>query len=128
MSNQKELIIMGQCYDFTCASCGYNATVSGGDDRGMRCATTTIICHDCEELFDVTIFDATWDDATDLSDAPIVCPGRAPDDELEDGDEEDEDDVDYSNPTHKVERWSHPGPCPRCGDTLEAGDCVILWD
>lgn len=117
---------MGQCYDFKCPACSYSAVVSGGDDRGMYGATTTIVCHDCRELFDVSISDERWDGKADLSNEPIVCPGRAPDNEIEE--DEDEDEFDYSNPEHKVERWTDPGPCPHCGETLKAGDCVMLWD
>ena len=126
---------MGRYFEFTCRACGYKAVVSGGDDMGLLCVTTTIVCYDCKELLDVPVSFEPWDEENDLSNAPIVCPGRPPsselknDDEDEYGDEdEEEDEEDYSNPTHKVERWSHPGKCPRCGDTLEAGDCVLLWD
>lgn len=32
---------MGCHYRFHCVNCGYEAVVSGGDDSGMDCTTTT---------------------------------------------------------------------------------------
>lgn len=36
-----------------CGSCGYEVMVSGKDDLGFFTRTTTILCEDCEELYDV---------------------------------------------------------------------------
>jgi len=47
------VITVGLISRFTCDSCGYEAQVSGGDDRGFSCMTTTILCKDCRELYDV---------------------------------------------------------------------------
>ncbi len=44
---------MGSWTEFRCGSCGYEAMVSGRDDAGMLVNTTTILCEDCEELYDV---------------------------------------------------------------------------
>jgi hypothetical protein len=44
---------MGTLYDFNWESCGYEAEVFGGEDCGIAPATTTIICADRKELYDV---------------------------------------------------------------------------
>jgi hypothetical protein len=44
---------MGRCYAFTCPKCNFVAHVSGGEDGGMHCFTRTIHCLDCQDLFDV---------------------------------------------------------------------------
>jgi len=113
---------LGSNYQFTCKSCGYEAIVSGGDDVGMACRTTTISCQDCGELYDVVTSEEPWNDTAGLSDEELVCPGLATDDSGDDADE------DLSNPSHTVRRWSFPGPCPKCTGTMTKGDVVVLWD
>ena len=44
---------MGTWIRHSCSQCDYEATVSGGDDVGMRAATSTIHCYDCKEISDV---------------------------------------------------------------------------
>lgn len=29
---------------------------------------------------------------------------------------------------HRVQPWFHPGPCPRCSETLECEEATLLWD
>lgn len=103
-----------------CENCNYKAIVSGGDDVGMACRTTTISCQDCGELFDVVTSEKPWEESAGLSDEELVCPG--PDDS------NDDEDRDHSNPNHRVRRWTFPGPCPKCGHEMTKGEVVVNWD
>jgi len=109
---------MGSWLLFTCPSCGYAATVSGGADVGMRCATQTIVCKTCKELADVVTHsseDGTWpplskdeaEGAEERPPIPIRCPESA---------------------AHPVEPWSAGGPCPKCGVAMGEGELDALWD
>ena len=113
---------MGTHYQFICSKCSYEATVSGGDDCGMACRTTTVCCKDCGELYDVVTSDKPWEESDGPPDEELVCPGPAPEDL------DDDEEVDRSNPNHRVQRWSFPGPCPKCGEMMSKGDCVVHWD
>jgi hypothetical protein len=105
---------MGTIFQFHCPECGYDAEVSGGDDRGMRSVTTTIMCATCEELRDI-----------EISKDPEIAllpdgSGFRPDFEVIlrckrcKGD--------------NVSRWSSPGPCPKCGAIMDCIEPVIIWD
>lgn len=115
---------MGTKTQFPCKHCSYQAIVSGGDDVGMRCCTTTISCQDCGELFDVITSEQPWDESTELSDGELVCPGPATDDT----EDEDDENTDRSNPDHRVQRWTFPGPRPKCGRGMTKGDAVMMCD
>ena len=96
---------MGQLYQFECSNCGYRAEVSGGDDRGIAAATTTIACRACRRLYDVPT--AQMGDSPSKP-IPPSCP-----------------DADH----HPIEQWTAGGPCPRCGTPISPGEgAVILWD
>jgi Zn finger protein HypA/HybF involved in hydrogenase expression len=96
---------MGQTITFRCTACDYGANVSGGDDAGMAAETTTVECEHCKVLMDVVI------GRREQGFVPIEprCVNRK---------------------DHRVRRWTSPGPCPRCGATMEedSGDEVIQWD
>ena len=118
-----EIQYLGTKYQFVCKDCGYEAIVSGGDDIGMSCRTTTISCQECGELFDVITSEQPWDESAGLSDEELVCPGPDTDDLGEDN-----ENTDRSNPDHRVQRWTFPGPCPKCGQTMTEGEVVLMWD
>jgi transcription elongation factor Elf1 len=120
-----EIQYMGAKNQFICKHCDYEAIVSGGDDVGMACRTTTISCEDCGELFDVLTSEQPWDEFAGLTDEELVCPGTPPDDA--DDDDSDEN-PDLSNPDHHVRRWSFLGPCPKCGREMTKGDVIVMWD
>ncbi len=113
---------MGTNHHFLCNHCKYEAVVSGGDDVGMACRTTTIGCQDCGELFDVITSEKPWDGSAGLSDEELVCPGPDADDL------DDDKDTVRSNRSHVVRRWTFPGPCPKCGEVMTKGDVVVFWD
>jgi len=96
---------MGERFQFTCADCGYRTEVSGGDDAGMLAVTTTILCEDCQRLYDVVTAD--MDDSRNPKERALRCPKSA---------------------KHKVNRWTNGGPCPECGKPLTKGGSVCLWD
>jgi len=96
---------MGMQREFVCTACDYRAVVSGGEDVGMICATTTILCETCKKLYDVIVSDYR----SGRSEIAPRCP-RAK--------------------RHVWRLWKQPGPCPRCNALMtvdEAGECV-LWD
>ena len=50
---------MGRTYMFECEKCGYHAMVSGGLAEGLDFTAQTILCHECRELQDAIISDAS---------------------------------------------------------------------
>ena len=96
---------MGEHFQFSCPGCGFRAEVSGGDDAGMEVITTTVLCEDCHNLFDVVIDDIGG--SQNPKPRALRCP---------------------KSPRHKVGRWASGGPCPRCGKPLIKGGSVCLWD
>lgn len=99
---------MGAHFLFECASCSYQADISGGNDVGMASATSTVLCKDCKELYDVVTTHEPW-----LAIKPTWKPTnlRCPKSE-----------------THEVALWEHSGLCPRCGAELVQGEVTVLWD
>ena len=120
---------MGRTYLFECPHCEYRTAVSGGAERGLVCQVQTIRCQDCSALMDVPTrvrvtsaeiprrlglsrTDA-WQDPlrrrfaqwhlqlpvnTAARNQWVTLTLRCP-----------------VSPLHRVEPWSHPGRCPRCG-------------
>lgn len=120
---------MGRTYLFECPQCEYRVTVSGGREHGLACHVQTIRCGDCSALVDVPTrvrvagreisrrlglgeaaarqnqlrrrF-AQWHLRLPVNTAAsnqwfslkLRCP---------------------VSPLHRIEPWSHPGRCPRCG-------------
>ncbi|MHA1378691.1 MAG: hypothetical protein ACTSRG_09945 [Candidatus Helarchaeota archaeon] len=100
---------MGTTYKFECKDCGISVEVSGCLDYGKQIVTATILCEKCGQLSDVIISNnpektriATW-----RLPKRINCPEC------------------NSNLT---KLWEHPGPCPKCGKTMDRLDPVALWD
>ncbi len=93
---------MGSSSRFSCPACGYEALVSGGDDAGFSLLTTTVLCEECRELYDVETGSPHAGRTTEPA-----CPVTA---------------------AHRVSRWEHPGPCPRCGGRMDLQGTEVLWD
>lgn len=106
---------VGTLYEFKCPACGYSAEVSGGDDVGMQSVTTTIVCKTCKKLMDVVISEDPWAVTLDEPGLPLR-PDFQPSIRCK------------KSARHKVERWTLPGPCPKCGTLMEQGEMVALWD
>lgn len=94
---------MGAKYRYVCSSCQYEANVSGGPDAGMLCCTQTIVCHDCQRLYDVI----TVDRQEPGREHPLACP---------------------RSHLHSVSPWTHPASCPKCGTLMDQEGLTILWD
>ena len=100
---------MGQWNAFRCAACAYSAEVSGGPDCGRRVRTVTISCATCRKLYDVSVSDEPLKEPPDpVPDNPMCPSGRTQ--------------------THRTELWRHPGPCPRCGETMIDEGASTDWD
>ena len=104
---------MGTQYLFKCPSCDYSVVVSGGDDIGMACRTTRIVCETCEELSDVVVSDKPLGAAARTRGRHPVCCGP---------------NGGRKRPSHKVRRWTVPGSCPKCGATIVNGEECVRWD
>jgi hypothetical protein len=106
---------MGGACDYTCRGCGYHVDfMVNGYDVGMGSHVHAVLCRDCRELrvsrlegHPATMPIEPRQLAEAISRLTLSCP---------------------ENPAHRVERWEHPGPCPRCGVTLQRGRNLILWD
>lgn len=96
---------MGTHFRFRCSGCGYGAEVSGGPDAGMIGCTMTVHCRNCRRLYDVPSMllkaGGEWEEVEP------ACPRSG---------------------LHHLRAWQHPGPCPRCGETMERGEPTIMWD
>ena len=97
---------MSTLYAFDRNSSGYRAEVSGHEDCGMASATTTILCENCQELYDV---ETSSDPITRKSEheIPVRCPVSS---------------------AHVWRLWQHPGPCPQCGAAMTRGAATLIWD
>ena len=98
---------VGCSLDFTCTGCGYTATVSGGNDAGMRVATTTIVCLDCKGLEDAAVQEMGEDPDGKWVPVPLRCS---------------------KNMRHRISLWEEGQGCPRCGEPMKKGELVALWD
>jgi len=144
---------MGRSYWFQCSKCGYGAKVSGRADRGLNCFVQTIVCHDCKELYDAVYRLKVPDDRplipNGLHNNPlnrITHAGQklsrkrlAPNFQAVIGR------LLYTgvqrikwlefkllcpvSEIHKVEAWTDPGKCPKCGIFLEKNVIPYrIWD
>ncbi len=102
---------MGAWIEYRCGSCSYEVMVSGRDDAGFFANTTTILCEDCEELYDVVTFRRSKmtdaDEEADLGPIEPECPRSS---------------------RHTIRRWTHPGACPKCGNAMMLGEKMTMWD
>lgn len=106
---------MGIRMTFTCPSCDYSAVVSGRLDMGLYVDTVTISCKSCRQLRDTLATERSGDKKNvSVSDTFFGhrmlpnCP---------------------ESQRHKVELWTHPGPCPQCGMIMEkGGEGIEFWD
>jgi predicted RNA-binding Zn-ribbon protein involved in translation (DUF1610 family) len=100
---------MGMKCDVVCPACGYRAHVSGGPDGGFVGMTQTISCNDCRELCDVSVGTVSKYERKVTSKKKPRCPVSA---------------------KHVWQEWTHPGPCPKCGTTMnhDPNGNVTMWD
>ena len=99
---------MGAVYEFICLKCGYSVECEGGFGGGFVYTSQDVLCHDCREIrMCVTARHEFRCDPKPSDMLPLQCP------------------VDSS---HRIEKWDHPGPCPRCGTTLQEGTLIMESD
>lgn len=99
---------MGRLSALKCPKCDYRATVCGGPDVGLTCATVTISCSECRELMDVVSAERA-SASSQLAEVPVVCRNDA---------------------GHVSSLWRFPGPCPRCAEIMQRDRAagVAIWD
>jgi hypothetical protein len=136
--------IMGRTYVFYCPRCEYVARVSGGADAGFHCATQTIVCTDCRALYDVPTKLRVAEESPTARPRPkksllaeVKPPLPSPVDPT--------NMLLFSEPPrtkwiqikprcpvaalHRVEDWTNPGKCPRCGTFLDRTVSPFrVWD
>jgi len=93
---------VGRRQQFIC-----EAMVSGRFDVGMAAATVTIACRECGTLEDIYVGRAPSTTEDDAAKMTLHCPRSR---------------------RHHVTRWTDPGRCPRCGETMTHGDGFARWD
>lgn len=137
---------MGKSYQFECPKCGYRAKVSGRAESGSNFCVQTIHCRECKALYDALtrlkiaaepgikrnvgfpnarlrrrISDRPPTFESVLNRLPVAAGRRVKW-------------VDFKiacpvSPGHKVQVWSEPGKCPRCGVYLERNALPFrLWE
>ena len=93
---------MGFATDLHCAACGYAVDfMVHGRSFGEAGPVQAVACADCRALRVARLPEPP------ASPEPLRCPESA---------------------AHRVVPWSHPGPCPRCGAELRAGERFVIWD
>ena len=81
---------MGCRQTFRCATCAYEAWVSGGPDVVMTGYTRTMACAACKTLHDVLVNDFT-------TERELRCPDCR---------------------SRRLQPWDSPAPCPQCGGAM----------
>jgi len=132
---------MGRSYWFECSRCGYRVTVSGGPDRGPDFFVETVQCLDCRKLYDVvikqrlTLGPKTKGMRLQMPKPPKVAPTfQAALNSLPKSNVKSMRWISFKpacpvSSMHKVEKWSDPGPCPRCGLAIEKNPLPYrIWE
>ena len=118
---------MGTVYEFICESCGYQARVCGGRDRGFYAIVETMICHDCCELVDVPVGD-TRSPAVKLLKGEIeIEEFRKLMPEYEAKNKERFGHCPQCKGMN-VSRWEDSQLCPKCGGHMIRGKFLAYWD
>jgi hypothetical protein len=142
---------MGRSYLFECPRCGYRAKVSGKPDRGLDLFVQTILCHDCKDLHDAVIKLRIPDEsALSLPRPGLGLKSRRPGNPQRVANRPPSLDAALNrllyrgikrfkwiqfklqcpvSPVHRVQDWTDPGKCPRCGIYLEKSALPYrIWD
>ena len=142
---------MGRSYLYECPKCGYRAKISGKADRGVRFMVRTMLCRDCKELYDVVTRLRVPDEAARLGQPQFprqrrlgqrrmrAFSGRPPSflsvlNQLPAAGAKTYTWIQFTpqcpvSAAHRVQEWSDPGKCPKCGVYLERGGLPYrIWD
>jgi hypothetical protein len=135
---------VGRSYLFECPKCGYNARVSGGVDRGLMVFVQTILCRDCKELYDAVVRQKVPDQPKvslgfsrlALPRRPVATPPAFESalNHLLVGGARHWRWISFKvrcpvSPVHRVQPWTDPGNCPKCGLFLEKNALPFrIWD
>ncbi len=128
---------MGRVYTFTCPRCEYQARVSGATETGFHCVTQTVSCRDCRALHDVTVrlrVAETTEAAPPKSAKKLPAPDAFRPPLLLFGQPRRTRWLELKplcpvSPSHRIEVWTAPGKCPRCGMFLDRDVMPYrIWD
>ena len=103
---------MGQTFKFICKGCGYSLESTGDNDCGMIASVKPYICKKCNDVVDVItgklLEPLDHKDTDDFNGYLNKCP-RCKGDQLTEWD---------------IKNY----PCPKCGDKMNKGLRIMLWD
>lgn len=131
---------MARSFLYECGRCRYRAVVAGGADRSAHCCLQTIRCRECRQLFDVPVRLRVSTDVSQLRQRlhRRLYPARPPELDrpvpgwnlrlVSQAERCQWATVKLRCPNvawHHVQAWNQPGPCPRCGDTLDG--TLVPW-
>jgi hypothetical protein len=103
-------------FEYTCPKCRYQFEGAGGRDALMTGPTWTIVCLDCGELRDVIVWEKEDLESSGAWSVAIPDPNTKHLTEPKC----------RKDPEHRVKEWTHPGPCPKCGATMERDEENII--
>ena len=86
---------------YQCPKCEYEFNALAGAGM-MGIEYDIFVCRECAELCNVEVYDHIRERKI----RPQCSESKS----------------------HHVEAWSAPGPCPKCGATVEEGECFGCWD
>ncbi len=92
---------MGGMVRYQCPKCGYEINALAGAGM-MGIEYDWFVCHECAELCNVEVYDHIRERK--------ILPRCS------------------ESKSHHIEKWSAPGPCPKCGATIEEGEGFGCWD
>ena len=139
---------MGRTYLFECGKCGFKAKVSGRADQGFDFSVQTILCRDCKKLYDAI---TRWK-VPDEPAEPAPTPARKGGGRLLRRNPEAVPTFDEAvnqlavtkvkklkwvpfkprcpvSAVHRIQPWTDPGKCPRCGTYLERNALPFrIWE
>lgn len=105
---------MGEWHNFHCPSCGYRKKrMDSGYQCGFVARAVGVSRADCRSLHSVGLPPVTY--SADMEPVRSVKVGETP--------------PDVRCPRchgTRVTVWEHPGPCPKCGTTLEREEEYVI--
>src|ERR1051325_10895883 len=138
---------MGRSFLFECPRCNYKAKVSGGEDEGVRFFCQTVSCRDCKKLYDAITRWKVPDESSESAPVPARKGGRLLRRSADAVPTFDEAVNQLAvtkvkklkwvpfkprcpvSASHRIQPWTDPGKCPRCGTYLERNALPFrIWE
>ena len=100
---------MGTVRNYACSRCRFCHEGLERFDALIAGPSFKVICHDCQELYDVSREGGWPEEGSDWLPTPqeAQCPKGA---------------------KHRAELWPEDRPCPKCGKPMNEGEITIFAD